>query len=74
MNQNRFNIKSSTNDSRRSRVIGVFPTINSWEHLVTSYPMEYSEDWRTDRSYIKREKVQEAMERNRAFLMAQAAS
>ena len=34
--------------------------------------MEYSEDWRTDRSYIKRDKVQEATERNRAFLMAQA--
>jgi hypothetical protein len=36
--------------------------------------MEYSEDWPTDRSYIKREKIQEAMEHNRAFLAAQAAS
>jgi hypothetical protein len=36
--------------------------------------MEHSEDWRTDRSYIKREKIQEARERNRGFLEAQAAS
>jgi transposase-like protein len=59
---------------RRSRVIGVFPTIDSWVRLETCYLMEYSEDWRSDRSYIKREKVQEAVERNRAFLVAQAAS
>jgi len=36
--------------------------------------MEYFEDWRSDRSYIKREKVQEVMERNRTFLTAQAAN
>jgi ribosome-binding factor A len=36
--------------------------------------MEYSEDWPIDRSYIKREKVQEALERGRAFLAAQTAS
>ena len=59
---------------RRSRVIGVFPTIDSWVRLETCYLMEYSEDWRSDRSYIKRDKVQEAVERNRAFLVAQAAS
>lgn len=59
---------------RRSRVIGIFPTIDSWVRLETCYLMEYSEDWPTDRSYIKREKIQEAMERNRTFLAAQAAS
>jgi hypothetical protein len=36
--------------------------------------MEYSEDWRSDRSYIKRDKVQEAVEHNRDFLVAQAVS
>jgi hypothetical protein len=36
--------------------------------------MEYSEDWLIDRSYIQREKIQEAMERNRGFLKAKAAS
>ena len=59
---------------RRSRIIGIFPTIDSWVRLETCYLMEYSEDWPTHRSYIKREKIQEAMERNRAFLTAQAAS
>lgn len=59
---------------RRSRVIGVFPTIDSWVRLETCYLMDYLEDWRTDQSYIKREKVQETMERNRAFMTAQAAN
>jgi transposase-like protein len=59
---------------RRSRVIGVFPSIDSWVRLETCYLMEYSEDWRTDRSYIKRDKIQEVMERNHAFLATQAAS
>ena len=59
---------------RRSRVIGVFPSVEPWVRLETCYLMEYSKDWRSDRSYIKREKVQEVMERNRSFLTAQAAS
>jgi putative transposase len=58
---------------RRSRVIGVFPTVDSWARFVTCYLVEYSEDWGIDRSYIKKEKILEAMERNQAFLMAQAA-
>lgn len=36
--------------------------------------MEYSEDWRNDRSYIKQERGQEVMERIRTFLTAQAAN
>jgi transposase-like protein len=59
---------------RRSRVIGVFPSVESWVRLETCYLMEYSEDWSSHRSYIKREKVQEVVERNRAFLTAQAAN
>jgi putative transposase len=59
---------------RRSRVVGIFPSIESWVRLETCYLIEYSEDWPTDRSYIKREKILLAMERNRAFLAAQAAS
>ena len=59
---------------RRSRVIGIFPTIDSWVRLETCYLMEYSDDWPKDRSYIKREKIQEAIEHHRAFLAAQAAS
>jgi putative transposase len=59
---------------RRSRVVGVFPSVESWVRLETCYLIEYSEDWRSDRSYIKREKVQEVLEHSRSFLTAQAAS
>jgi transposase-like protein len=38
---------------RRSRVVGVFPTVR----LVMCYLVEYSEDWSSDRSYIKQEKI-----------------
>ena len=42
---------------RRCRVIGVFPTVDSYVRLVTCYLAEYSEDWSSDRSYIKQEKI-----------------
>jgi len=42
---------------RRSRVIGVFPNQESYVRLITSYLIEYSEDWINERSYIKREKL-----------------
>jgi putative transposase len=47
---------------RRSRVIGIFPTVNSYVRLVTSYLIECSEDWEKERSYIKGEKPYWAME------------
>lgn len=59
---------------RRSGVIGVLPTVDSWVRLVTCYLVEYSEDWGIDRSYFKKEKNEEAMERNQDFLMVQAAN
>jgi len=37
---------------RRTRVIGVFPTAESYIRLVTCCLIEYSEDWLTDRCYI----------------------
>jgi transposase-like protein len=42
---------------RRSRVIGVFPNQESYLRLITSYLIEYSEDWINERSYIKQEKL-----------------
>jgi len=42
---------------RRSRVIGVFPSQESYVRLVTSYLIEYSEDWINERSYIKQQKL-----------------
>ncbi len=63
--------RTSREVRRRSRVIGVFPGVESWVRLVTRYLMEYSEDWGVDLSYIKKEKIEEAMERNQAFLIPQ---
>lgn len=56
---------------RRSRVIGVFPNRESYVRLITCYLIEYSEDWIKERSYIKRENLYMALERNEAFLAAQ---
>lgn len=46
------------------------PPIESWVHMDTCYLMEYSEDWPGDQSYSKKEKNQEVLECNRAFLAA----
>jgi putative transposase len=40
---------------RRSRVVGIFPSISSYVRLITSYLMEYEEDWQSGRSYINHE-------------------
>jgi len=37
---------------RRTRVVGIFPSMDSYIRLVTSYLIEYSEDWCSGRSYI----------------------
>ena len=49
---------------RRSRVIGVFATVDSYVQLVTCYLVEYSEKWGSDRSYIKQEKILAAVEQS----------
>ena len=37
---------------RRSSVVGIFPSTGSYIRLITSYLLEYSEDWQTERSYM----------------------
>ena len=37
---------------RRTQVVGIFPSMDSYIRLVTSYLIEYSEDWCSGRSYI----------------------
>jgi putative transposase len=59
---------------RRSRVIGVFPTIQSLVRLITCYLIEYAEDWETERSYIQEEKVVGSMERAHELVLAQTAN
>lgn len=42
---------------RRSNVVGVFPSISSYLRLITTYLIEYEDDWQTGRSYIKAESL-----------------
>ena len=58
---------------RRSRVVGIFPNRESYLRLITCYLMEYSEDWVTERNYLKEEKVVTAVEKRYQFLETQAA-
>lgn len=37
---------------RRSAVVGIFPSTDSYIRLITSYMPEYSDDWQTERSYM----------------------
>ena len=40
---------------RRTKVIGIFPSKDSYIRLVTTLLIEYSEDWEVERSYIKKD-------------------
>ncbi len=42
---------------RRSSVVGIFPSTESYIRLLCTYLMEYEEDWQTGRSYIKAESL-----------------
>ena len=56
---------------RRSRVIGVFPSQESYVPLITSYLIEYSEDWINERSYIKQQKLIASLDDQDNLLEAQ---
>ncbi len=47
---------------RRSRVVSVFPSREAYVRLITSYLMEYTEDWEVERSYIQPQKLMSVME------------
>jgi transposase-like protein len=55
---------------RRSRVVGVFPSIESYLRLVTAYLIEYTEDWANENAYIKADKLGLLLEQE----LAQAAN
>ena len=42
---------------RRSRVVGVFPSVESYLRLAISYLIEHMEDWVDDYAYIKANKL-----------------
>lgn len=46
---------------RRKKVVGVFPSRDSYIRLVTTYVLEYTEDGITDRAYFSPESIR-AME------------
>ena len=43
---------------RRTRVVGIFPSPNSYLRLVTTYLMEYAEDWSVSRAYLSAHSIQ----------------
>lgn len=48
---------------RRTRVVGVFPSQDSYIRLVTSYLIEYSEEWSSGRCYIQPKIIQQIYEK-----------
>jgi len=49
---------------RRSKVVGVFPSSESYMRLICSYLIEYAEDWSTGRLYFKPENLEEVDEKS----------
>ena len=46
---------------RRTRVVGIFPNPDSYLRLVTTYLLEYSEDWPAAKAYISPEFLQNTL-------------
>ena len=42
---------------RRTSVVGIFPNESSCVRLVTTYLMEYAEDWSVSRAYLGQESI-----------------
>ena len=51
---------------RRSNVVGIFPTMDSYIRLISCYLIEYAEDWQTSRCYIKKIILQQIVNRRQA--------
>ena len=43
---------------RRTSVVGIFPSADAYARLVTTYLMEYAEDWSSSRAYLSEQSVQ----------------
>ncbi len=48
---------------RRTRVVGIFPNQESYVRLVTSYLIEYAEDWSVSRAYLSEQSLQGLLEK-----------
>lgn len=42
---------------RRTRVVGIFPSVDSYVRLVTTYVLEYTEEWVVEKAYLAPEKI-----------------
>jgi len=51
---------------RRSKVVGIFPSMESYIRLISCYLIEYAEDWETSRCYIKKDIIQQIIARRKA--------
>src|SRR5690554_4774695 len=51
---------------RRSKVVGIFPSMDSYIRLISCYLIEYAEDWETSRCYIRKEILQHILARRKA--------
>ena len=47
---------------RRTNVVGIFPDPNAYTRLVTTYLMEYAEDWVSFRAYLNEQSVQNLLD------------
>ena len=54
-------------------MVGVFPSVESYVRLTICYLNEYAEDWASERSYIREDKVLGSLDRLHE-LTAQAAN
>ena len=48
---------------RRTRVVGIFPNQESYVRLVTTYLIEYAEDWSVSRAYLSEQSLQELLDK-----------
>lgn len=44
---------------KRTNVVGIFPNANFSVRLITTYLMEYAEDWSVSRAYLSQESIEE---------------
>ena len=47
---------------RRSSVVGIFPSTDTYIRLITSYLLEYTEDWQTEKAYMNAGSIQSQKE------------
>ena len=50
---------------RRSKVVGIFPSMDSYIRLISCYLIEYAEDWETSRCYIRKDILQHILARRK---------